>query len=64
MRKTKANNSTDAIMVTTEQLMEKMNCGYQTAVTIGAKAGARIHIGRRVWYNLKKVEQYLQEIAV
>ena len=64
MRKTKANNNNDALMVTTEQLMEKMNCGYQTAVTIGARAEARIIIGRRVWYNLKKVEQYLQEIAV
>lgn len=64
MRKTKAQNMNDPLMVTTEQLMRKMNCGYQTAVTIGAKAGARIYVGRRVWYNLNKVEKYLQEIAV
>ena len=64
MRKTKANNSTDAIMVTTEQLMDKMNCGYQTAVTIGAQAEARIYIGRRVWYNVEKIEKYLQKIAI
>lgn len=64
MRKTKANNSTDAIMVTTEQLMEKMNCGYQTAVTIGTQAEARIYIGRRVWYNVEKIEKYLQKIAI
>lgn len=63
MRKTKAQNTNNPIMVTTEQLMQKMNCGYQTAVTIGAKAEARIYIGRRVWYNLNKVEKYLQEIA-
>ena len=64
MRKTKANNSTDAIMVTTEQLMDKMNCGYQTAVTIGTQAEARIYIGRRVWYNVEKIEKYLQKIAI
>ena len=64
MRKTKVNNTSDAIMVTTEQLMQKMNCGYQTAVTIGTKAEARIYIGRRIWYNVEKVEKYLREIAI
>lgn len=64
MRKTKADNISDAIMVTTEQLMQKMNCGYQTAVTIGTKAKARIYIGRRVWYNVQKIEEYLKEIAI
>lgn len=64
MRKTKANNNNDALMVTTEQLMEKMNCGYQTAVTIGTQAEARIYIGRRVWYNVEKIEKYLQKIAI
>lgn len=63
MKKTKAQNINNPLMVTTEQLMQKMNCGYQTAVTIGAKAEARIYVGRRVWYNLSKVEKYLQEIA-
>ena len=54
MRKTKADNMSDALMITTAQLMQKMNCGYQTAVAIGTKAQARIYIGRRVWYNVQK----------
>ncbi len=64
MRKTKANNISDAIMITTEQLMQRMNCGYQTAVTIGAEAEARIYIGRRVWYNVEKIEKYLLKAAI
>ncbi len=64
MRKTKADNTAGALMVTTEQLMEKLNCGYKSAVSIGAKAEARIYVGRRVWYNVRKVEQYLEKIAV
>lgn len=64
MRKTGANNCSDAIMITSEQLMQKLNCGYQTAVTIGTNAKARVYIGRRVWYNVEKVEKYLKDIAI
>ncbi len=64
MRKTAADNRTDALMLTTEQLMQKLNCGYKTAVEIGAEAGARISIGRRVWYSVRKIEQYLDEKAI
>ena len=64
MRKTKADNMSDALMITTAQLMQKMHCGYQTAVAIGTKAQARIYIGRRVWYNVQKIECYLEKITV
>ena len=64
MRKTGANNTNDALMITTSQLMQKMNCGYQTAVTIGTEAQARIYVGRRVFFNVKKIENYLETIAV
>ena len=64
MKRTGADNTTDALMITTAQLMQKMNCGYQTAVTIGTEAQARICIGRRVWYNVQKIERYLETIAV
>lgn len=64
MRKTKTDNSTDALMLTTSQLMAKLNCGYQSAVTIGTAAQARIHVGRRVWYSVAKIEKYLESKAV
>lgn len=64
MKKTSADNRDDAIMVNVEQLMEKLNCGYKTAREIGEHAEARICVGRRVWYNIAKIQKYLEEIAV
>lgn len=63
MRKTKYNSEEDIIMLTTEQLMKKLNCGYKTATIIGEEAKARIYIGRRVWYKLTLIEKYLEKIA-
>lgn len=64
MRKTSADNRDDALMVNVEQLMDKLNCGYKTAREIGENAEARICVGRRVWYNVAKIQKYLEEIAV
>lgn len=63
MRKTKYNSEEDIIMLTTEQLMKKLNCGYKTATIKGEEAKARIYIGRRVWYKLTLIEKYLEKIA-
>lgn len=64
MKKTKFKNDADALMITTEQLMSKLNCGYKSAVQIGTEAKARIYVGRRVWYNVSKIEKYLEQNAV
>lgn len=64
MRKTTNYNCDDALMITTEQLMAKLNCGYRSAVQIGTEAKARIYVGRRVWYNVSKIEKYLEQNAV
>ena len=37
---------------------------YKTAVQVGEKAEARIYIGRRVWYNVAKIEAYLKNISI
>lgn len=65
MRKTKSENINNSpLMLTVEQLQEKLNCGYKTAVQIGEEAKARIYVGRRVWYYIPKIEEYLVKIAV
>ncbi len=64
MRRTKANNVDNAIMINVNQLMEKLNCGYKTAKEVGELANARIYIGRRVWYNIEKIQEYLDEITI
>ncbi|OIZ62711.1 hypothetical protein BLA28_20160 [Eisenbergiella tayi] len=64
MRKTKFECAENPIMVNVEQLQARLNCGYKTAVQIGQEAKARVYVGRRVWYNINKVESYLEKIAV
>jgi biotin operon repressor len=64
MRKTKHGTLEGALMVTGEQLQEKLNCGYKTAKKIACASGAQIFVGRRVWYNIKKIEEYLEKVAI
>lgn len=52
------------IAVSTSTLVELLNCGKQTAIEIGTKANAKICIGRRVLWNMKLIQEYLDAIAV
>ena len=56
-----ANNSN--ITITTEELMNRLQAGRTTAVSVGNAAGARIQIGRRVLWNVKKIQKYLDTIS-
>lgn len=66
MRKTTKNDSianADKLTVTTERLQNILDCGRPTAVEIGTLAKARIEVGRRVLWNVAKVQKYLDTIA-
>ncbi len=49
--------------VDTKELQEMLSCGRVTAVQIGNNAGAKIQIGRRVLWNVRKVNAYLDSIS-
>lgn len=49
--------------VDTVELQAMLGTGRKTAVDIGMAAGARIQVGRRVLWNVKKVERYLDSIS-
>ena len=49
--------------VDTERLQMLLMSGRKTAVEIGTAAGARIQVGRRVLWNMKKVQEYLDAIS-
>ena len=51
------------VAVTTENLQNILDCGRPTAVEIGKLAKARGEIGRRVLWNVSKVQKYLDSIA-
>ena len=60
MRATKQNEtiiSQDRLAVTTERLQNILDCGRPTAVEIGTLAKARVEIGRRVLWNVSKVQK-------
>lgn len=66
MRVTNQNESIisqDRLAVTTERLQNILDCGRPTAVEIGTLAKARVEIGRRVLWNVSKVQKYLDMIA-
>lgn len=51
------------LAVDTEQLQALLGCGRKIATDIGNAAEARIQIGRRILWNVRKVEKYLDSIS-
>lgn len=49
--------------VDTPELQQMLGCGRKSAVDIGTAANARIQIGRRVLWNIGKIEKYLDAIS-
>ena len=60
---TRPTNIGDARAVDLKGLQTILSCGRKTAETIAHDAGARVQIGKRVLYNVHKVQEYLDEIA-
>lgn len=49
--------------VDTKELQGMLSTGRKTAVDIGKAAGARIQVGRRVLWNVKRIQQYIDSIS-
>ena len=64
MRATKAKGNTEKqMLVDTNGLQEMLCAGRPAAVKIGTDAGARVQSGRRVFWNVRKVQQYIDAIS-
>ena len=64
MRKTGAKVvSVNNLTVDTAGLQSLLSAGYPTAGEIGVAAGAKITVGRRVLWNVSKIQKYLDEIS-
>ncbi len=61
--KKSAENLNQKILVTTANLMELLDCGKHTAIDIGARANAKVCIGRKLFWNVKLVQAYIDSIA-
>lgn len=53
----------DKKLVDTAELQFLVCAGRKTAVEIGTAANAKIKVGRRIFWNVKKVQQYLDSIS-
>ena len=51
------------ISVDTSGLQTILSCGRSTAVQIGCDAGAKVVIGKRVLWNIAKVQEYLNTVS-
>lgn len=49
--------------VDTEKLQGILMVGRNKAIEIGTDAGARIKVGRRVLWNVRKIEKYLDSMS-
>ncbi len=65
MQKTKINEMAyQPITVPIDKLADMLGCGHKTAYEIGTAAKARVQFGtRRVLWNVKKVQEYLDSIS-
>ncbi len=54
---------TKKLTVDTEELQQILSLGRKSAVEIGNMASARIVIGKRIVWNLQKIQEYLYDIA-
>ena len=67
MRATKQFNNVDTqskIAINTDELQAMLSCGRYSAVQIGEAAGARIQIGKRIFWNVEKIKSYINSISV
>lgn len=64
MRKTACNTDMSRkLAVDTKELQGLLSCGRDTAVKIGSQAQARFQVGKRVLWNVEKVQIYLDKIS-
>jgi len=66
MYPTTKNNNLDLtrkLTVDTKELQEILSLGRKSAVEIGKAANAQIVVGKRIVWNLSKIQDYLNKIA-
>lgn len=56
-------NITGKKTVDTAGLQEMLCSGRKTAIEIGTAAEARIQVGRRVLWNVNRIQQYIDAIS-
>ena len=53
----------DILSLDSFHLAQALGCGKPMAIRIGMEARARVEVGKRVLWNVKKVQEYLDKKA-
>lgn len=51
------------IAISLNELADMLGCSTQTAYKFGSKAKARFRVGKRVFYNMRKIQDYIDKIS-
>ena len=51
------------MLVTTANLMELLDCGKHTAVAIGHSANACVRLDRKLFWNVRLIQKYIENIS-
>lgn len=51
------------MLVDTADLMELLDCGKHTAIAIGHSANACVRLGRKLFWNVRLVQKYIDSIS-
>ena len=57
-------NLGNRILINSKELQSLLGCGYASAIKLGNDAGAKVNVGRRVFWNKEKVQKYLFDISM
>lgn len=51
------------MLVTTANLMELLDCGKHTAISIGHSANACVRLDRKLFWNVRLIQKYIDNIS-
>ena len=51
------------MLVNTANLMELLDCGKHTAIAIGHSANARVRLDRKLFWNVRLIQKYIDSIS-
>lgn len=64
MKDTKSyEEQSEVLLVSTKQLCKMLSLGETLAAEVGTAAKAKVQVGSRVCWNIKKIERYIDDIS-
>lgn len=62
-KKTSSENLNQKLLVNTANLMELLDCGKHTAIAIGHSANACVRLDRKLFWNVRLIQKYIDNIS-